>query len=81
MLIAIVALWEGLELIPTLVNGFVLIAIPAFVARIATVLALGCALGLVPLMFRLSDLKEDAEEAAGGELPGGRREEDAWKVA
>ena len=43
--IAFVALWQGAELIPTLLNGFVLIALPAFVARAATVLCLGAGAG------------------------------------
>ena len=45
--IAFVALWEGSELIPTLLNGFVLIALPAFVARAAAVVCLGTAAGLI----------------------------------
>jgi hypothetical protein len=83
LLIAIVALWQGLELIPTLLNGFVLIAIPPFVARAATVLALGCALGLVPLMFGLSDLQTESErEAADAPVEGPRQEDDAaWELA
>jgi hypothetical protein len=63
-LIAIVALWEGLELIPTLVNGFVLIAVPAFVARAAGVLALGSAAGLLLMVFRLYDHREERGPAA-----------------
>jgi hypothetical protein len=83
LLIAIAALWQGLELIPTLLNGFVLIAIPAFVARAACVVALGCAVGLVPLMFRLSDLQAESERAvAGGRVEEWREEdEDEWEVA
>ena len=41
-------LWEGFGLIPTLTNGFVLIALPAFVARVAAVVALGTAAGIDP---------------------------------
>jgi hypothetical protein len=57
--IAIVALWEGFELIPTLVHGFVLIAVPAFVARTAAVLALGCAASLLLMIFRLYDQQRE----------------------
>jgi hypothetical protein len=39
--ISLPALWEGLSLIPTLRDGFVLIDLPAFAARTATVLCLG----------------------------------------
>jgi hypothetical protein len=63
-LIAVAALWQGLELIPTLLNGFVLIALPAFVARTATVLALGTGVALLLMMFRLADLGHDREEPA-----------------
>jgi hypothetical protein len=58
--IAVAALWEGLELSPTLVNGFVLIALPPFVARAATVAALGCAVGLLIMVFRLFDQPEES---------------------
>jgi hypothetical protein len=49
--IAIVAFWQGIDLLPTLVNGYVLIALPGAVARMATVACLGCAacLGLFAL--------------------------------
>ena len=80
--IAIAALWEGLELIPTLTNGFVLIALPAFVARTATVLALGTAAGLLLLVFRLHELQGGARgERRGsvGELEG--EDEESWELA
>jgi hypothetical protein len=69
-LIAAAALWQGLELIPTLVNGFVLIAVPAFVARTATVLALGCGVALLPMVFRLADLGHPRGEEPAEELQG-----------
>jgi hypothetical protein len=53
--IALVALWEGLTLIPTLLHGFVLIDLPAFAARAVTVLCIGCGVALLPLVFRLAD--------------------------
>lgn len=56
--IAFVALWEGVLLIPTLLNGFVLIAVPAFMARAATVVCLGCAVGLLLLAFRIAEQPE-----------------------
>lgn len=56
--IAFLALWEGAQLIPTLVNGFVLAAVPAFVARAATVLCIGCGAGLLVIAFRLVDREE-----------------------
>ena len=51
--VAIVALWEGIELIPTLLHGYVLMAVPAFPARSAAVLCLGAGIGLLVLAFRL----------------------------
>ncbi len=56
--ISFLALWEGSQLIPTLLNGFVLAAVPAFVARAATVLCLGCGVGLLVIAFRLVDREE-----------------------
>ena len=49
---ACVALWIGLELLPTLLHGFVLTAVPAFVARAAAVLCLGGSVGLALLGAR-----------------------------
>jgi hypothetical protein len=51
--IALAALWEGITLLPTLLDGFVLMALPAFVARAATVLCLGGGAGLLLLAFRI----------------------------
>ena len=55
VVIGFVAVWQGALLIPTLLNGFVLIAIPAFVARAASVVCLGTGLSLLLLGFRLAD--------------------------
>ncbi len=52
--IAFVALWQGLTLVSTLVYGFVLIALPAFVARTATVLCLSSGAALLILVYRLA---------------------------
>lgn len=72
--IAFVGLWEGITLLPTLFDGFVLMAIPAFVARTVTVLCLAGGGGLVLLAFRLAELPErlsarrgDPGEAVEGE--------------
>jgi len=59
------ALWEGLQLLPTLTNGFVLAAVPAFVARTATVISLGCGAGLLLLGFRLAGRDGPREEGDG----------------
>jgi hypothetical protein len=56
--IAFVAVWEGLNLLPTLLHGYVLLAAPAFLTRSATVLCLGAGAGLLMLVFRLADQSE-----------------------
>jgi hypothetical protein len=57
------AMWAGGVLVTTLLYGFVLIAIPAFLARVVTVLCLGCGAALLLLVFRLADGADDAEDA------------------
>lgn len=54
-LIGVGALWAGGEIVTTLIYGYVLIALPAFVARAACVVCLGTGVGLVLLVFRLAD--------------------------
>jgi hypothetical protein len=54
-LIAGGAFWAGLVLLPTLLHGFVLMAVPAFLARVATVVCLACGAALLVLSFRLAD--------------------------
>jgi hypothetical protein len=56
--IAFVAIYEGGQLVPTLLNGFVLAAVPAVVARATAVVCLGCGAGLLVLSFRLADQAE-----------------------
>jgi hypothetical protein len=77
LVIAIVALWESAELIPTLLNGFVLIALPAFVARATSVVGLGAGVGLLLLVFRLADYEADAAPASAEEL----EDDPAWELA
>jgi hypothetical protein len=55
-LIGVAALWAGGEMITTLLYGFVLISLPAFLARTATIVCLGTGAGLLLLVFRLADL-------------------------
>jgi hypothetical protein len=54
--IAFVALWEGLNLLPVLPAHYVLLAVPAFPSRVASVLCLGGGAGILILIFRLSDV-------------------------
>jgi hypothetical protein len=60
--IAFVAIYEGAQLVPTLLNGFVLAAVPAVVARTAAVVCLGCGATLLLFSFRLVDLQRDESE-------------------
>jgi hypothetical protein len=54
-LIGIAALWAGGEMVTTLLYGFVLLPLPAFSARLVTVLCLGTGAALLPSVFRLAD--------------------------
>jgi len=58
LLIAVVALWQGLDLVPTLVNGYVLIPLPAVLARAVALICLGCAVCLGLLALRDGDRPE-----------------------
>ncbi len=52
--VAFVALWEGSNLIPTLLNGYVLVALPAFAARAAATICLGAGAGLLLLSYHMA---------------------------
>jgi hypothetical protein len=54
-LIAAAAIWEGATLIAVLLDGFVLIALPAAVARAAVALCLSAGAGLLPIVFALAE--------------------------
>jgi hypothetical protein len=77
-LISFAALWAGGELVPTLLNGFVLMAVPAFVARTAAVLCLGCGAGVLFLVFRLAEQPEAASSIRRD--PDVEREDDSLGV-
>lgn len=73
-LIAIAALWAGGVLFTTFLYGFVLIPLPAFVARAVTVVCLGAGAGLLLLVFRLSDNADrDSTRHKTAKAPGGER--------
>jgi hypothetical protein len=54
-IIAAVALWEGASLIAVLLDGYVLLALPPALARIAVVACLSAGVGLLPLVFTLAE--------------------------
>ena len=53
--IAFVALWEGFNTAGTLINHYVLLALPAGVSRAASVLCLGAGVGILLIVFRLAE--------------------------
>jgi hypothetical protein len=76
--IAFVALWQGLTLLATLLDGFVLIALPAFVARTATVLCLACGAAILILVYRLATAPRSASEAGLPDDPGAEPTDEAF---
>jgi hypothetical protein len=63
-LIAVVAAWEGVSLIPTLLHGYVLLAMPPLLGRIATVICLSGAITLgLPILSLLR--REESDEEIG----------------
>jgi hypothetical protein len=67
--IAFVAVWEGVNLLPTLLHGYVLVALPAFLARSAAMLCLGAGTGLLLLVYRLADQSEARTRQRGPRSP------------
>ena len=53
--IAFASLWAGLILLPTLLHGYVLVALPGWLARTDTVVLLGGSVGLVLMALRTLD--------------------------
>jgi hypothetical protein len=76
--IAFFAIAVGLELVPTLLHGFALTALPAFLARSLAVVCLGTGIGLLPFAFRMaaradagsrtSDYDDELDEEDDGAL-------------
>ncbi len=79
LVIAIFALWQGAELIPTLLEGFVLAAEPAFLARAAAVLCLGTGLALLVMVFRLAETRDRSSTGRGAAV--GAEDDSAWELA
>jgi hypothetical protein len=79
--IAVVALWQGAMLIPTLFYGFVLASEPAFLARAASVLCLGAGISLLLMVFRLAEERDTspAFDPLGSELE--TEDDSAWELA
>jgi hypothetical protein len=58
LVVSVAALWRGVELVPTLRDGFVLAAVPPFLARVTAVLCLATAVSLLLLVFRMSQRRD-----------------------
>jgi hypothetical protein len=73
-LVSVVAIWEALSLIPTLFNGYVLLAVGPFLGRLGTIICLGGAVALVFPAVRLfgyerNDEAEEHEPATDSAAP------------
>ena len=66
-LIALAALFEGATQIGVLTHGFVLIALPPLVARLAVITCLAAGAALLPLIFRLAE--QGQRRPASGRRP------------
>jgi hypothetical protein len=64
--VSVVAIWESLSLIPTLFNGYVLLAVGAFLGRLATIICLGGAVALLLPAVRLFRQEQREEESDHG---------------
>jgi hypothetical protein len=79
LVVAVAALWQGAELFPTLLDGFVLAAVPAFVARTAAVVCLGSGIGLLVIVFAMSQ-RRDEEASEEWDDDRGLEDDRAWGV-
>jgi hypothetical protein len=75
--IGCVALWAGVELIPTLLDGFVLAALPAFLARIAAVVCLATGASLLLLFARLAQRRDPDSELTSDPA----EDDETWEYA
>jgi hypothetical protein len=65
--IAAVAIWEGASLITVLADGFVLLALPPFLARAAVVACLSSGISLLAVVFAMAErpVRERAQPSGG----------------
>jgi hypothetical protein len=78
-LIALAALFEGATLIGVLLHGFVLIALPPFVARTAVAVCLAAGAALLPLILRLAERQTPATDAEAPDAGLDWEWETAWE--
>jgi hypothetical protein len=66
-LIAALAIWEGASLISVLLDGYVLMALPPLLARLAVVVCLSAGVALLPVVFALAERSGRRRSAAQGD--------------
>jgi hypothetical protein len=72
-LIGVAALWAGGEMMTTLLYGFVLLPLPAFLARLVTVLCLATGVALILLIVRLANHDSDRKRKRRADSDRGER--------
>jgi hypothetical protein len=65
-IIAAAAIWEGASLITVLLDGFVLLALPAFIARVAVVTCLAAGVALLGPVFAMAERPEHRPRSRPG---------------
>jgi hypothetical protein len=79
--IAFFAVAVGLELVPTLLHGFALTAVPAFLARTLAVVCLGTGIGLLPYAFRMAARADAASPSSAYDDELDEEDDSAWGLA
>ncbi|MGZ4238779.1 MAG: hypothetical protein ACXVHB_20040 [Solirubrobacteraceae bacterium] len=75
------AIAVGLELVPTLLHGFALTALPAFLARSLAVVCLGTGIGLLPFAFRMAARADAGSRASDYDDELDEEDDGAWGLA
>lgn len=70
--IGFVAIWQSANLTPTLLNGFVLMALPATLCRVAAVLCIRCGVALLLLGLPGGEESRRAARAKEGKVGAGQ---------
>jgi hypothetical protein len=75
------AIAVGLELLPTLLHGFALTAVPGFLARCLAVVCLATGIGLLPFAFRMAARADAASPAPAYDDELDEDDDGAWGLA
>jgi hypothetical protein len=75
------AIAVGLELVPTLLHGFALTALPALLARGLSVVCLGTGIGLLPFAFRMAARADAGSRASDYDDELDEEDDGAWGLA